>query len=112
MTDVSVTKQNGSIMSIVCDGHTGYGVEGEDIVCAALSSVVQTALLGLLTVAKVNVGYKVDEAQGYLEISLPNDLSWDERHECDVILNTMLCGVSDLREGFSDFINLEVKDVY
>ena len=112
MTDVSVTKQNGSIMSIVCDGHTGYGVEGEDIVCAALSSVVQTALLGLLTVAKVNVGYKVDEAQGYLEISLPNDLSWDERHDCDVILNTMLCGVSDLREGFSDFINLEVKDVY
>lgn len=112
MTDVSVTKQNGSIVSIVCDGHTGYGVEGEDIVCAALSSVVQTALLGLLTVAKVNVGYKVDEAQGYLEISLPDDLSWDERHDCDVILNTMLCGVSDLREGFSDFINLEVKDVY
>ena len=112
MTDVKVTKKDGSIISIVCDGHTGYGIEGEDIVCAALSSVVQTALLGLLTIAKVNVVYKVDEAQGYLEILLPQNLSKDERHDCDVILNTMLCGVSDLREGFSDFINLEVKDVY
>ena len=112
MTDVKVTKKDGSIISIVCDGHTGYGIEGEDIVCAALSSVVQTALLGLLTIAKVNVVYKVDEAQGYLEILLPQNLSKDERHDCDVILNTMLCGVSDLREGFSDFINLEVKNVY
>ena len=112
MTDVKIAKKDGSIVSIVCDGHTGYGIEGEDIVCSALSSVVQTALLGLLTVAKVNVKYKVDEAQGYLEISLPQDLSMEERHDCDVILNTMLCGVSDLREGFSDFINLGVKDVY
>ena len=43
MTDVKITKKDGSIVSVVCDGHTGYGVEGEDIVCAALSSVVQTA---------------------------------------------------------------------
>jgi len=112
MTDVKVTKKDGSIITVVCDGHTGYGVEGEDIVCAALSSVVQTALLGLLTIAKVNVGYKVNEAQGYLEITIPQGLNKSERHDCDVILNTMLCGVSDLREGFSDFINLEVKDVY
>ena len=112
MTDVKITKKDGSIVGVVCDGHTGYGVEGEDIVCAALSSIVQTALLGLLTVVGVNVRYKVDEARGYLEISLEQELSRDERHDCDVILNTMLCGVSDLRESFSDFISLEVKDVY
>ena len=38
-----------------CDGHTGYGVEGEDVVCAALSSIVQTAVLGLMGVAGLNV---------------------------------------------------------
>ena len=60
MTDVKITKKDGSIVGVVCDGHTGYGVEGEDIVCAALSSIVQTALLGLLTVVGVNVRYKVE----------------------------------------------------
>ena len=57
MTEIKVTKKNGSVVRVVCDGHTGYGVEGEDIVCAALSSIVQTALLGLLAVARVNVDF-------------------------------------------------------
>ena len=55
MTNVKVVKQNGSITEVTCDGHTGYGVEGEDIVCAALSSIVQTALLGVLSIAGVNM---------------------------------------------------------
>ncbi len=112
MTDVKITKKDGSIVGVTCDGHTGYGIEGEDIVCAALSSVVQTALLGLLSVAQVNVKYKRDEARGYLDISFGQELTASQRHDCDVILNTMLCGVSDLRESFSDFISLEVRDVY
>ena len=36
MTRVTVIKSKGHIVSLVADGHTGYGVEGEDIVCAAL----------------------------------------------------------------------------
>jgi uncharacterized protein YsxB (DUF464 family) len=109
MTDVKIIKKAESITKVVCDGHTGYSQQGEDIVCAALSSVVQTALLGLLAVAKVNVKYKVDEANGYLEFTLPSNLNQEQRKNCDIILNTMLCGISDLREGYSDYINLEVK---
>ncbi len=109
MTDVKITKKAESIIKVVCDGHTGYSEKGEDIVCAALSSVVQTALLGLLAIAKVNVKYKVDEANGYLEFSLPSNLNQEQRKNSDIILNTMLCGISDLREGYSDYINLEVK---
>ncbi|MDE6869521.1 MAG: ribosomal-processing cysteine protease Prp, partial [Clostridia bacterium] len=36
MTKIFVTKQNNSIVEIECEGHTGYGVQGEDIVCSAL----------------------------------------------------------------------------
>ena len=43
MTVIRIGKKNGKIVSVECDGHTGYGVEGEDVVCAALSSIVQTA---------------------------------------------------------------------
>ena len=109
MTKVIVTKHGNSIVEIECDGHTGYGVHGEDVVCSALSSVVQTAVLGLFQVAGVNVDYKVNGKKGYLKASLPSDLDDATRHDCDVILNTMLLGITDLHEGFSDFIELEVK---
>ena len=108
MPAIKITKKNGSVVRVVCDGHTGYGVEGEDIVCAALSSIVQTALLGLLAVARVNVDFVRDDGDGRLEFSVP-ELDERMRHDADVILDTMLCGVSDLREAYSDFIDLEVN---
>ena len=55
MTTVKFGKSDNRIVSVECDGHTGYGVEGEDIVCAALSSIVQTAVLGVMRVAGINV---------------------------------------------------------
>ena len=109
MTKVTITKKNNKISVVECDGHTNYGEAGEDIVCAALSSVVQTALLGLLAVAGVNVDIKRNDKKGYLKFALPSNLTEDEAQKCEIILQTMLCGVSDLNIGYSDFIELEVK---
>lgn len=109
MTIVNIKRKNNHIFMVECDGHTFYGEKGEDIVCAALSSVVQTAVLGLMSVAKINIDFQRDEKRGYLKIQLPENLTDEEREKADVILDTMLLGISDLNEGFSDFIELEVK---
>lgn len=108
MTVVTVIRKDGSIVEVECDGHTDYGEEGEDIVCAALSSVVQTAVLGLMQVVGINVDLKRDDRRGYLKMSLPQ-LNREMRRDADTVLNTMLCGIADLQEGFSRFIKLEVK---
>ncbi len=107
MTHVKVVRNSGKIRSVECDGHTGYGVEGEDIVCAALSSIIQTALLGLLQVAGIAVEFERQDEDGVLKFSLPDNLTPTEAHDADIILSTMWAGVKDLHEGFSDFIELE-----
>ena len=109
MTNVKVVKQNGSITEVTCDGHTGYGVEGEDIVCSALSSIVQTAMLGVLSIAGVNMQFERRDEEGYLKFTIPNDITEEQRKICDNILDTMFLGVADLYQGFSDFIELEVQ---
>ncbi len=108
MTDITITRKNNSIVEVTASGHTGYGVSGEDIVCAGVSTLIQSALLGLLQVAQINVKYKVDEEKGSLKLTLPEKLTAAERHDADVILNTMLCGLKDFYTEYSDFINLEV----
>lgn len=108
MTTVVVEKKNERIVRVTCDGHTGYGVEGEDIVCAGLSSVVQTALMGLLRIACIAVKYEVKEEEGYLMMELPDILSEREQDMANIILDTMMLGIADLHEGYSDFIELEV----
>lgn len=114
MTKVTISKRNNEIIEVECDGHTNYGEKGEDIVCASLSSVVQTALLGLLVVVGLEIDMKRDDGRGYLKFTLPEKLSEKQRTQSNAILDTMLCGISDLNESYSDYIELEVKtyDVY
>lgn len=112
MTNIKVFKNGETYTRIICEGHTGYGVEGEDIVCSALSSIVQTAALGMLMVACANVQVIRDEQAPSLEIIVPQDLSAECAHDVQVIFATMMCGISDLHSEYSDFIELEVSDVY
>lgn len=107
MTKVTITRQDNHIIKVECIGHTDYAEHGEDIICAALSSIVQTALLGLMQVAGVPAEYSTDEEIGYLMIEIPN-LNDKLRHNADMILETMLIGINDLHLSYSDFIELEV----
>lgn len=112
MTDITVFKYGDTYTRLICEGHTGYGEAGEDIVCSALSSIVQTGALGMLMVACANVEVIRDDKRAYLEIVVPQGLSRDKAHDVQIIFATMMCGVSDLYSEYSDFINLEVRDVY
>ena len=110
MTHITITKDAfNNITKVVCDGHTNYGVSGEDIVCSALSSIVQTAVLGLLTYVQIDLKLERNEKRGFLSFEIPKYLDSSKQHDVNLILNTMLCGISDLREGYSDFIELEVN---
>ena len=111
MTEIKVFKKGETYTKISCDGHTGFGVYGEDIVCAALSSIVQTAALGMLGVAGANITINRDDKKGFFEIIIPEGLSESVSHDVQIIFATMMCGLSDLHSQYSDFIEMEVQNV-
>ena len=111
MTKVIVRKRNNKIFEVECDGHTNYGEKGEDIVCASLSSIVQTAALGLLMVVMLEIKMEKDSEAGYFKFTLPEKISNEQDIQACAILDTLLCGISDLNESFSDYIELEVKNL-
>ena len=111
MTKVTIEKRGKSIVKVTCDGHTNYGEKGEDIVCAALSSIVQTAALGMLGVAGANITINRDDKKGFFEIIIPEGLSESVSHDVQIIFATMMCGLSDLHSQYSDFIEMEVQNV-
>lgn len=108
MTDIKIFKNNSNIVCVECSGHTGFAEYGEDIVCAALSSIVQTAGLGVLSVAGVNANIEQKDDEGYFKLALPNKVDDSSFNKAQVILQTMMCGILELRNEYSDFINLEV----
>jgi len=109
MTKVKITRKNDKITAFSCDGHTDFGEEGEDIVCAALSSITQTAILGLLQVAVLPIDYKIDSKKALLTVSLPKELTEIERNNADMILETMFLGISDLATEYGRFIKVTIE---
>ena len=109
MTKIVFYKQGEDFVRIESKGHTGFADNGEDIVCAALSALLQGAALGVLKVVGVKAEYRVDEEKGSLLLALPSHLAEEEKHDCNVLLKTLYASVSDLKEGYSEYIEVEVK---
>ena len=85
-------------------GHSKYSEAGTDIVCAAVSAVVQTAALGLIGVAGIKAEYETGDA--YFECILPEDMDETLREKARVILETMILGIREFQDQYSRYIRI------
>jgi uncharacterized protein YsxB (DUF464 family) len=101
--------RDGSIEAFSVNGHAGYDEAGRDIVCAAVSAVVQTAVIGLTDVVGLSPEYHRQD--GFLQCILPTGLSDKDRKAAGLVLHTMLAGLKSIQYGYSDFISIEEREV-
>lgn len=105
MIKIKIKRENNHINFVEVKGHANYSSFGNDIVCASVSSVVQTALLGILNV--VNLKIPFEKQDGFLSFQIPNNLAEVQIVKVDAILNTMTEGLKDIQEGFKKFVKME-----
>jgi len=106
MTKVKVYKKESSFIGLECDGHTKFKIQGEDILCAAISGITQAALLGILKICGVELSFKRDDKKGYLKFMLPAHITGEQQFKANIILETCVLGISDLAAEYSDFIEI------
>ena len=82
---------------MVVEGHAGYDVEGKDVVCAAVSGMVQFAAY----LVKRHGGSFIKE-KGYLKI-----VSSGSEFE-DSVIETLVHALKDLENRFPEHISVEV----
>jgi len=111
MTKTVFTVKEGRIVRIEVNGHTGYAAEGEDILCAAISAVLQGAVLGVMEVAKARVEYQTDARKGSMRFALMEEEDQQVLHDAEVILRSALVATRDIAEGYSQFVKVEVKEL-
>lgn len=109
MTTILITKKNNNIVCVECSNHTGFAQCGKDIVCAGISCITQTAVLGIKKLTNIKTNYVVDKNKGYLKLELTDIEDTQDFHDSQVMLNCMLCGLEDLYKQYPKYIKLEVK---
>ena len=90
MIKVEIFKKNGKISGYEVTGHSGTANRGEDIVCAGVSALAQSALWGIGEYLHREVDYEV--ASGKLSMKLkgdPDDLT-------EAVLQPMLFGLTEI----------------
>ena len=113
MTKVKFFKSNDQFIGLECSGHTGYAEYNNDVLCASLSGIIQTGIMGFINVLKINGTLKRHDEDGYIKYELPKDLNNNIMHDCQIIFKTIYAGVKDLSQGYSQYISMEViDDVY
>jgi hypothetical protein len=104
MTEVEIYRDaEGRITAFRSRGHAGYDVEGKDIVCAGVSALVQTAVLGLEEYLRLEPS--VEQEKGRLYCSLERDIFLNR--EIDAILNTMVLGLKALEREYPQYLKVE-----
>ena len=101
MTRVTVKYKHGKIVSIEAHGHANFKRRGKDIVCAAVSVLMQTAVEGLSAVAKVDqIIFESEEKTAYMYIELPINLTEVQKDHSGVILETVVIGLQGIANAY------------
>ena len=85
---------------ITIKGHSGYSVEGSDIVCASVSSICITTVNALLSIDEDCIEYK--ENDGYLNIKINN-----HNEIIDKLINNMINLLKELEKQYKK--NIEIR---
>jgi hypothetical protein len=100
---------NGELRGFLVEGHSGYAPAGEDIICAGVSALVQTASAGLKRF--LPVAPRIDDrTKGLGDVSvklmLPENLADEEKATARVILETMELGMRGIAAGYGKYVEV------
>ncbi len=110
MIEVRIRRNSaGQVKAFEVNGHAGYAAAGQDIVCAGVSAIALTTVLGLQSILELECdGVQQD---GKLVCRLP-EMPGSVREKADLLLATMLVGLQALKESYADYVRiLDLKEV-
>lgn len=115
MTKVVFYRKNGVFYGFEEQGHTGYGESGDDVLCAALSSMTMLIINTCEIAYAADVDYSIDDSTTNVKLivkeALP-DSSTDEKKQYAIagLLTGYYYQLNDLTEEYYDYLSVEVID--
>ena len=110
MTRVTFTKgENLPYERIQTEGHSGYGEEGTDIICAAISSATEL-VVNILEQFSIDLNIEVDEeAPSVLVIILDGENNRKKKDTVKNIVEGYKGYITDLAEAYPEFIEISTE---
>ena len=94
------------VLGFSIKGHSGYGEQGSDIVCAAVSSVAYMVANTITDILKVEP-LKLYENDGEMRLELDESSA----QKCSVVLDGLVLHLSSLSKEYKKYIKVTISEV-
>ncbi|MBQ4136268.1 MAG: ribosomal-processing cysteine protease Prp [Clostridia bacterium] len=116
MTKVVFYRSGGVFYGFEEQGHTGFGQEGDDILCAALSAMTMLIINTIEVAYASDVEYTIDDETTNIRVrSKAALLEFEEderkRYAVSGLFMSYFYQLNELLEEYYEFLDVEVKDV-
>jgi len=115
MTKVVFYRSGGYFYGFEESGHAGYGENGDDVLCAALSAMTMLIVNSIEISYASTVDYDVNEGATKIVVKSKAALPEFESDECKQfavsgLFQAYFYQLNDLLEDYSDFLQVDVTD--
>ncbi|MCI8327139.1 MAG: ribosomal-processing cysteine protease Prp [Lachnospiraceae bacterium] len=109
MTKITIYKnQDNRYIGFDCIGHAGYANEGEDVVCAGISTLVINTINSIGCFTEEEFSVDTQEESGEITFRLKSV----SKHDSYLLLQSMILGLQGIMNQYGDsFIRLDFKEV-
>ena len=108
MTTVVFRMEDDRITGFEAKGHSGYGSEGTDIVCAAVTSAVRLVETTVNDVLGLAAAVKIREQDASISLRLPGGLDEVTESTCQSLMTGLMVYFAQLHDEYPD--NIEVLE--
>ena len=109
MTTITFHSEGSRLTGFEMQGHSGYAPQGEDIVCAALTSAVRLVECAVNDVLGLEAAVKMRDKDAFISLKLPNALGQTHEKTCQTLLAAFLVHCVQLAEEYPE--NISVLEV-
>ena len=108
MTTVVFRMEGDRITGFDCQGHSGYGPAGTDIVCAAVTSAIRLTEATVNDVLGLAASVKIREEDASISLRLPGGLDPTTESTCQSLMTGLMVYLAQLHDEYPD--NIEVLE--
>lgn len=100
-------KRNEEIIGFTCNGHSGYASEGSDIVCAAISTLVQNVEICLSEVLKIKLSLERDDKIAKFNLKLAKNVNHEEILKAQPIFKSFQISSQRIEKQYKKYLKVE-----
>ena len=105
-----IYKKNNSIVGFDSKGHAGYAEMGADIVCSAVSSLVQNAEICLSEVMQIKISLNRNDKNAVFCLRIAKSESEENIKKAQPILESIEISLKRIEQEYKKYLKVEVEN--